>query len=145
MRPAQHLDPRADLGLQRADVELAREGIGHLDPVDQHQHVIGFRTAQADLGLARDACDRDAGNIAQHIGNVAGLAVFERVSVQHRCRSRVVFGQQDIAGTRGADDDIGALGIGNDNLIVIRFAVAASLCRQWRAKNQRCTRNAAQQ
>jgi len=104
LRPPQHLDPRAWFGLQGAHVELARKGIGDLDAVDQHQHVVGLGAAQADLRLARDARHRDTGDIAQDVGNVASLAFFDPASVQDCERTSIVPDFDRLAPARRDED-----------------------------------------
>ena len=122
MLPAQHFDARRLVGNQSAEIELTHEGVGHLDPIDQHQRVVGFRASDADLRLAGHMADRDAGYIAQHIRDLPHLPAFENGLIKHRNRISNAIGGQGIgrAGSRNHE----RLGIGS---IGIRFDVGGYL------------------
>ena len=143
LRATQHLNPRAGLSLQGANVELARVGVRDLNPVDQHQHVIGFRAAQADLGLACNASDGDAGNVAQDIGNVTGLALFKLLGGNDQRRARILLQQQIVIAAGGDENFGGHPQIGKDDLF---FVLRPHILRMAHAMHhQRRPSDAAQQ
>ena len=143
MRPPQHFNPRADLGLQGAKVELAREGIGDFNSVDQHQHVVAFGAAQPDLGLAWNARNRHAGDITQDVGDVTGLAGFELFGGDESDRAGIAPCGVEQSRPAGADNNVAPrCGRGDWGLIIFLSVI---LRRSRHSPNQRRPSDAAQQ
>ncbi|VXC50394.1 hypothetical protein SPHINGOT1_10363 [Sphingomonas sp. T1] len=110
MLAAQHLDPCRLVGNQRAEVIFALIGIGHFDPVDQHEHVIALRSADPDLRRPPDRAgpaDRQSGDVAQHVGHDPGLPLVERGGVEHRHRRSELIGGNRVPRSRCGDHQLG--------------------------------------
>ena len=103
---AQDLNARAVISDSGAEIKLTIEGIRNLNPIDQNQRVVGLTTTHPDLGQARRDIDRKARNIAQDVGDVAGLALSEHAGIQHRHgRSQQMLRNRD-AGPAGRHDQL---------------------------------------
>ena len=80
LRTAQHLDALHRHIEQTVEVESAAVGIVHFHAVDQHQGLVGFGAAQIDLSDAAGAAaaaNRDAGHVAQSVGDHADLPLLQ--------------------------------------------------------------------
>jgi hypothetical protein len=87
LRPAHHLDPLDVLDGEIREVEIAVGEIVDLHAVDHHQHVVRFRAADAHLGEAAaiaSLVDRDAGHVAQGIGDGGEALAAQLLAADHR-------------------------------------------------------------
>jgi hypothetical protein len=107
-----------------------------------------IRPAPVETGgrLPCDACDRHAGDVAQDVGNVAGLALAEIIGGQDRDRARIARGQIEAAGAAGHEDFIVTRRRGADLRTAGRLVldILAVLRRHRHSPNQRRHSDAAQ-
>ena len=109
MLATEHLHPRVLVSKQRAEVILALIRIVRLDPVDEDERVVAFGTADANLRQTADpagAVDRNAGHVAQRVGQDAGLASLQLLVVDHCHRRTCQVDGHGIARAGGGDDHV---------------------------------------